>query len=139
MKKNKKVMMFVLALVMAVTMPGVARVKAKTVTTPVSAYQCAYTLYVRKSENNDVLGYMRTTHSIASDKKTVYCSNKFTADTTCDKVTVYASYMDGNYATNTQSAVRERQHVSVTKTCTFATETGASNSKTYGKCKVTYN
>lgn len=139
MKRKKKLAAFILTFVMVITMPGVVRVKATTVTTPVSAYRCGYTLYVWKKDNSAVLGYMHTSNSTAADKRTVTFTTTFTAEVFCQEATVYVSYQDSDYATNTKSKMSRGKKVGISKSKKYAGEKLAQLAQTYGKCKVTYD
>ncbi len=136
-KMKKAVLAMVLLVSLVMTMPGV--VHATTVTAPVTGVYGPHTVYVRKSGNTTLLGTMKLTRSFTSNVKVVHKTAFTVKFASCNSVSVYASYKDGDYASDTVSAsLKVDDVVKISKTKNYADETKAEKSKTYGYCKVTY-
>ncbi len=136
-KMKKAVLAMVLTVSLVMTMPGV--VHATTVTAPVTGVYGPHTVYVRKADDTTLLGTMKLTRSFTSSVKVVHKTVFTVRSTVCKSITVYASYKDGDYSSNTASvSFHVNNVVNVSKTKTYADETKAEKSKTYGYCKVSY-
>lgn len=123
---KKKIITCTLAVAMAMGAQAVpVNATSATVNTGVRSSAGAYTLYVRKSSTNEVLGTMK----MWKDSTTVY--NTFNASIYCSSATVAVSNVDASYTTKNGTKLYSGSSVLVQKSA-------SKPAKVYGYCSVTY-